>query len=136
MSDVKSLTALPEWKTLEGHAARLRDVSLRSLFADDVGRAERFSLDQAGMHLDYAKHRIDSGALDALLALAKARGLSERIEALFAGAPINVTEGRSVLHVALRAAADASILVDGKNVVPIACAAARGRAIPASASGA
>jgi len=118
MSESKPLTALPEWQALEGHAARLRDVPLRRLFAEDAGRAERFSLEAAGIFLDYSKQRVDAPALDALLALAKARGVRERTEAMFSGAPINATEGRSVLHVALRAAAGASILVDGKNVVP------------------
>jgi glucose-6-phosphate isomerase len=118
MSQPTPLTALPEWQALEGHAARLRDVPLRRLFAEDPGRAERFSLEAAGVFLDYAKHRIDAPALDALLALVKARHLSERIEALFTGESINFTEGRAVLHVALRAPADASIIVDGKNVVP------------------
>jgi glucose-6-phosphate isomerase len=118
MAETKSLTALPEWQSIQNHAARLRDVPLRKLFADDPGRAERFSLDAAGVFLDYSKHRVDSAALDALLALARARGLRERTEALFTGAPINVTERRSVLHVALRAPVDASILVEGKNVVP------------------
>jgi glucose-6-phosphate isomerase len=118
MTESKPLTALPEWQALEGHAARLRDVPLRRLFAEDPGRAERFSLEAAGMFLDYSKHRVDAPALGALLSLAKARGVRERIEALFTGAPINVTEGRSVLHVALRAPVGASIVVDGKNVVP------------------
>src|SRR5262249_35660431 len=105
MSESKPLTALPEWQALEGHAARLRDVPLRRLFAEDAGRAERFSLEAAGIFLDYSKHRVDAPALTALFALAKARGLKERVEAMFTGAPINATEGRSVLHVALRAAA-------------------------------
>ncbi len=118
MPESKSLTELAEWQSVQSHATRLRDVPLRKLFADEPGRAERFSLDAAGVFLDYSKHRIDAPALAALLALAEARGVRERTEALFKGAPINVTEGRSVLHVALRAPADASILVDGTNVVP------------------
>src|SRR3954465_15734328 len=118
MPESKSLTELAEWQSVHGHATRLRDVPLRKLFADEPGRAERFSLEAAGVFLDYSKHRIDAAALAALLALAKARGGRERAEALFTGAPINVTEGRSVLHVALRAPADASIVVDGTNVVP------------------
>jgi glucose-6-phosphate isomerase len=118
MAESKSLTALPEWQSVKTHAARLREVTLRKLFADDPGRAERFSLDAAGIFLDYSKQRIDAPALEALLALVKARGLRERTEALFTGAPINTTERRSVLHVALRAPADTSIVVEGKNVVP------------------
>jgi len=118
MPESKSLTELAEWQSVQSHATRLRDVPLRKLFADEPGRAERFSLEAAGVFLDYSKHRIDAPALGALLALAKARGVRERTEALFTGAPINVTEGRSVLHVALRAPAGASIVVDGTNVVP------------------
>jgi glucose-6-phosphate isomerase len=118
MPESKSLTELAEWQSLQSHAARLRDVPLRKLFADEPGRAERWSLEAAGVFLDYSKHRIDAQALAALVALAEARGVRARTEALFTGAPINVTEGRSVLHVALRAPADASIVVDGKNVVP------------------
>ncbi len=118
MPDPKPLTELPEWQALETHAARLREVPLRRLFADDPARAERFSLDAAGIHFDYSKHRLDQPALDALFALARARGLSSRIEALFTGEKINSTEGRAVLHVALRAAPNADIRVDGKNVVP------------------
>src|SRR6266508_3311159 len=98
MPEPLPLTTLPEWQALGAHAARLKDVPLRRLFADDPGRAERFVLDAAEIHLDYSKHRIDQPALDALLALAKARGLKERTELMFSGARINATEGRSVLH--------------------------------------
>jgi glucose-6-phosphate isomerase len=118
MPEPQSLTELPEWQALSAHAARLRDVPLRRLFADDSGRADRFALSAVEIHLDYAKHRIDQPALDALVALAKARGLRERTELLFSGAPINTTERRSVLHTALRAAPGTTIAVDGKNVVP------------------
>src|SRR3954468_2665955 len=118
MPESKSLSELPEWQSVQSHATRLCDVSLRKLFADEPGRAERFSLEAAGVFLDYSKHRIDAPALAALLALAKGRAVRERTGALFTGAPINVTEGRSVLHVALRAPAGVSIVVDGTNVVP------------------
>jgi glucose-6-phosphate isomerase len=118
MPEPQSLTELTEWQALRGHAERLRDVSLRRLFADDPGRAERFALDAVEIHLDYSKHRIDQPALAALLALARARGVKERTELLFSGARINATEGRAVLHTALRAPEGATILVDGKNVVP------------------
>jgi glucose-6-phosphate isomerase len=118
MPESKSLTQSPEWQSVQNHATRLRDVELRKLFADEPGRAERFSLDAAGVFLDYSKHRVAAAALDALLSLAKARGVRERTDALFKGEPINVTEGRSVLHVALRAPAGASIVVEGTNVVP------------------
>jgi glucose-6-phosphate isomerase len=118
MSELKPLLQVAEWQALEKHAARLREVSLRKLFADDSGRAERFSFDAAGIHLDFSKHRLDQAAFDALVALAKARDLGARIEALFSGQKLNVTENRAVLHVALRAAAGTDIRVDGKNVVP------------------
>ena len=118
MAETKPLTELPEWQSLARHATRLQGISLRKLFADDPERAERLSLDAAGIHLDYSKHRVDAPALADLFALARVRGLADRIKALFSGEKINVTENRAVLHVALRAAAGADIRVDGKNVVP------------------
>jgi len=118
MSEPKPLLTLPEWQSVQKHAERLKSASLRQLFAADPRRAEQFSLDAAGIHLDYSKHLLDRPAFDALVALAKARGLTPRIEALFTGEKLNVTENRAVLHVALRAAPGADIRVDGKNVVP------------------
>jgi glucose-6-phosphate isomerase len=118
MAETKPLTELPEWQSLARHATRLQGISLRQLFADDPQRGERLSLDAAGIHLDYSKHRVDAAALAELFALARARGLAERIKALFSGEKLNVTENRAVLHVALRAAAGTDIRVDGKNVVP------------------
>jgi glucose-6-phosphate isomerase len=117
MSESTLLTALPEWRTLEAHAAELRETSLRQLFAEDPWRAERFSLEAAGIFLDYSKQRVTEKSLGLLCALARARGLGERTRALFEGERINVTEGRAVLHVALRAPRGASILVDGSDVV-------------------
>jgi glucose-6-phosphate isomerase len=88
------------------------------MFADDPRRAEKFSLEAAGVYLDYSKHRLTGETLELLLSLAKASGLRQHIDAMFAGDKINFTEKRPVLHVALRAPRDAKILVDGKNVVP------------------
>ena len=118
MADTKPLTELPEWQSVARHATRLQSISLRQLFAGDPERAARFSCDAAGIHLDYSKHRIDAPALGELFALVRARGLAARIQALFSGEKLNVTENRAVLHVALRAAAGSDIRVDGKNVVP------------------
>jgi glucose-6-phosphate isomerase len=111
------LLARPAWRALEDHHRQIRDVHLRELLAEP-GRADRFAAEGAGWFLDYAKHRIDDETVRLLLALAEESGLSERIEAMFSGATINVTEDRAVLHVALRAPRDAVIEVDGENVVP------------------
>ncbi len=109
---------LPEWKSLARHFESVEPISLRTMFADDPRRAESFSLEAAGVYLDYSKHRLTGETLELLLALAKATGLRQHIDAMFAGERINFTEKRPVLHVALRAPRDAKILVDGKNVVP------------------
>ncbi len=106
------------WAALEAHARTLRDVHLRDLFAQDPGRGERFVAEAAGIFLDYAKNRITDETLRLLLALADASGLRAKIDAMFAGEKINVSEHRAVLHVALRAPRDASILVDRHDVVP------------------
>ena len=113
-----SLTASPEWKALSEHRESARTHSLRSLFAEDPRRAERFSLDAAGIYLDYSKHFVTDETIELLTGLARARGLGARISALFGGERINTTENRAVLHVALRAPAGSVIEVDGKNVVP------------------
>jgi glucose-6-phosphate isomerase len=96
----------------------MRDVHLRALFAADPARGERLAAEGAGLYLDYSKHRVTGETLRLLLRLAEACGLRERIEAMFRGDRINVTEGRAVLHVALRAPRDRVILVDGTDVVP------------------
>jgi glucose-6-phosphate isomerase len=116
--DHSSLTALPAWKGLAAHAEQMRDVSLRSLFAGDPSRGERFALEAAGLYLDYSKNRITDETVRLLVGLADSCGLRERIDAMFRGERINTTEGRAVLHVALRAPRDESILLDGDNVVP------------------
>src|SRR5438876_445095 len=106
------------WRALEDHHEQLRDVHLRDLFASDPGRGEHLALEAAGLYLDYSKNRITDETIRLLIALADECGLRERIDAMFAGEKINVTENRAVLHVALRAPRDAVIEVDGKNVVP------------------
>ncbi len=118
MTDVKHLRDRAAWKALESHFTKMRDVQLRSLFADDPSRGERFNAEAAGLFLDYSKNRITGETLGLLLQLAEESGLRQRIEAMFSGEKINVTEGRAVLHVALRAAKGQSIMVDGKDVVP------------------
>jgi glucose-6-phosphate isomerase len=112
------LTALPEWKALEAHHAELRDVHLRDLFASDPGRGERLAVEAVGLYADFSKHRVNDETLALLLALADAADLRRRIEAMFGGERINVTENRAVLHVALRAPRGTSIAVDGVDVVP------------------
>jgi glucose-6-phosphate isomerase len=107
-----------EWTDLEAHAADMRGVHLRALFAADPARGERLTAEAAGLYLDYSKHRITDETLRRLVALAAASGLRDRIDAMFRGDKINTTEGRAVLHVALRAPRGASIVVDGENVVP------------------
>jgi glucose-6-phosphate isomerase len=106
------------WKALEEHQKKMRDVSLRDLFADDPGRGERMTAEAAGIFLDYSKNRITNETLKLLIDLAQQSGLSARIDAMFLGEKINVTENRAVLHVALRAPKSETISVDGRNVVP------------------
>jgi len=103
---------------LQSHYENVSKVHLRQLFADDPHRGERMTAEAAGIYLDYSKNRITDKTLDLLLQLAEESGLRSRIDAMFRGEKINVTENRAVLHVALRAPRDASIIVDGKNVVP------------------
>ena len=112
------LTTRPAWKALAAHHAALGDRHLRDLFAEDPGRGERFAAEGAGLYLDYAKQRVTDETLRLLLALAEEAGLRERIEAMFRGEKVNVTEQRAALHVALRAPAGQVILVDGQDVVP------------------
>jgi glucose-6-phosphate isomerase len=112
------LTQRPAWKALVSHHKTIKKSHLRDLFADDPARGERFTASAAGLFLDYSKNRITGKTLDLLLKLAGESGLRAKIDAMFGGEKINVTENRAVLHVALRAPRDATILVDGKNVVP------------------
>jgi glucose-6-phosphate isomerase len=113
-----SLRQRPAWKVLESHHREIKSVPLRKLFADDPRRGERLTAEAAGVYLDYSKNRITDETLRLLVQLADECGLRGRIDAMFHGDKINVTENRAVLHTALRAPKGASILVDGKNVVP------------------
>jgi glucose-6-phosphate isomerase len=106
------------WKALQDHYKHIKSVHLRELFAQDPTRGERFTADAAGLFLDYSKNRITEETMLLLTRLADEAGLKQRIDAMFSGEKINVTEKRAVLHVALRAPKGATILVDGKNVVP------------------
>src|SRR5215468_3039471 len=107
----------PAWKALEAHHAAIRDVHLRTLFADDPRRGERLAVEGCGLYLDYSKHRVNEETISLLLRLAEESGLRARIDAMFHGEKINVTEQRAVLHVALRAPKGESIVVDGEDVV-------------------
>ena len=118
MSGAASLRTLTEWKALEAHYEREKSQHLRALFAADPRRGERFAVEAVGLHLDYSKNRITDETIRLLIDLCKARGVAARRDAMFAGEKINVSEDRAVLHVALRAPRDQTILVDGKNVVP------------------
>ena len=111
-------TERPAWKALEVHCATIRNLHLRQLFADDPRRGERLSAEAAGIYLDYSKNRVTHETLRLLLALAGECGLRERIDAMFRGERINVTEKRAVLHTALRAPETERIEVDGVDVVP------------------
>src|SRR5215472_15598733 len=113
-----SLTAHPAWKALEAHHRKARELHLRNLFADDPERGERLTAEAVGIFLDYSKNRITDETLKLLMQLAEECGLRTRIDAMFGGEKINITEKRAVLHVALRAPKGASIVVDGENVVP------------------
>jgi glucose-6-phosphate isomerase len=116
--ETPTLTRLPAWATLASHRDRIAQQHLRQLFADDPQRGERLATSGAGLHFDYSKQRVTSETIELLLALAEACNLRARIDAMFRGDKINVTEERAVLHVALRAPRGASIVVDGENVVP------------------
>jgi glucose-6-phosphate isomerase len=112
------LTQRPAWKALQDHSQKVKSLHMRNLFADDPQRAERFSLEALGIYLDYSKNRITGETIPLLLDLAESSDLRRRIDAMFNGEKINITEKRAVLHVALRAPKNQSILVDGENVVP------------------
>jgi glucose-6-phosphate isomerase len=112
------LTERPAWKALQEHYRTVRDLHLRQVFADDPTRGTRLTAEAAGLYLDYSKHRVTDETLRLLVRLADDRGLADRIEAMFSGRKINVTEQRAVLHVALRAPVGERIIVDGTDVVP------------------
>ena len=115
---MSSLTQSPAWRALAAHAAAARGLSLRRLFAEDPDRARRFSLELDDLLLDFSKHLITGETWRLLLDLARERDVEGWRERMFRGEKINVTEDRAVLHVALRAPRDATILVDGHDVVP------------------
>jgi glucose-6-phosphate isomerase len=113
-----ALRTRPAWALLEEHYKKLKAVHLRQLFAEDRNRGDRFAVEAAGLYLDYSKNRINDETLRLLLQLARESALKDRIDAMFRGDKINVSENRSVLHVALRAPRGASIMHDARNVVP------------------
>ncbi len=115
---VLPLRKRPAWASLESHYHKVKGLHLRQLFAEDLKRGERLAVEGAGIYLDYSKNRVTDETLALLLQLARESGLRERIDAMFRGEKINVSERRAVLHVALRAPRGASILHDGQNVVP------------------
>ena len=148
MAETTSITQRPAWQALSAHYRQIKDVHLRTLFAQDPQRGERFTAEAVGLYLDYSKHRITDETLRLLLNLAAESGLRERIDAMFRGDKINITENRAVLHVALRAPRDAAASSSTARMscrkctpcwtrcptLPSACAAASGRGTPASAS--
>ncbi len=117
-SAVKPLTERQTWNVLEAHYEKVRQLHLRQLFAEDPKRGERMTVEAVGLYLDYSKNRVTDETLKLLVRLADESGLRGRIDAMFRGDKINITENRAVLHVALRAPKEASIVVDGENVVP------------------
>ncbi|MCL2781268.1 MAG: glucose-6-phosphate isomerase [Actinomycetia bacterium] len=117
-SHVAPLRERPSWQALTHHHQQMRDVTLRELFDADATRGDRLALSACGIYLDYSKNRVTDETLRLLLALAGESGLRARIDAMFAGEKINVTEGRAVLHTALRAPRRSSVTVDGADVVP------------------
>src|SRR5271167_3714955 len=118
MANGKPLTELPAWKALGEHYKQIKPVHLKELFAKDAGRSERFTVEAAGIFLDYSKNRITDETIKLLLQLAEESGVKARLDAMFSGEKINITEKRAVLHVALRAPKGESIVVDGEDVVP------------------
>jgi glucose-6-phosphate isomerase len=113
-----ALTERQSWKNLQAHLHEIQGSHLRDLFAKDPARGERLSAEASGIFLDYSKNRVTDKTLDLLRQLAQETGVAERRDRMFRGEKINITENRAVLHVALRAPRNASIVVDGKNVVP------------------
>jgi glucose-6-phosphate isomerase len=118
MPEGKLLKDTPAWAALQVHYENIKDVHLRQLFAEDANRGARFTAEGAGVFLDFSKNHIIDETLRLLVQLASERGVAQRRDAMFRGEKINVTEKRAVLHVALRAPRDASIIVDGDDVVP------------------
>jgi glucose-6-phosphate isomerase len=117
MSDTP-LRDLSAWKALGAHKTAIEGTTLAKLFAEDAGRGERLAVQAAGIYLDYSKNRVTDETLKLLVQLAEQSGLRAKIDAMFSGQKINISENRAVLHVALRAPKGATIMVDGQNVVP------------------
>src|SRR5688572_5641904 len=113
-----SIDQTPEWQALERHHQAVRDTHLRELFAADPGRGQTMTCEAGDLYLDWSKNRVTAETMGLLVDLAERAGLRQRIDAMFGGQRINVTEHRAVLHVALRAPEGSSILVDGHDVVP------------------
>src|SRR5262245_16088229 len=118
ITQASALTARPSWAALKAHHAKVKGMHLRELFAGDKTRGERLTAEAAGLFLDYSKNRVTDETLALLVRLAEESGLRERIDAMFRGDKINLTEDRAVLHTALRAPSSGSIRVDGQDVVP------------------
>jgi glucose-6-phosphate isomerase len=114
---VQSAPSRAAWKALEDHHRKMGELHLRKLFAEDPQRGDRFAIEAAGIYLDYSKNRITGETVKLLFQLAEECGLRARIDAMFRGEKINITENRAVLHVALRAPKGANIIIDGENVV-------------------
>jgi glucose-6-phosphate isomerase len=112
------IDATPEWRALADHQREIAGLHLRDLFAADPARGETFTVAAGDLHLDYAKHRVTTGTIGLLAALARRAGVEDLRDAMFAGEPVNLTEGRAVLHTALRAPQGTSVTVDGVDVVP------------------
>src|SRR5580704_5301194 len=108
-ANIVPLTERAAWKSLQEHYAKVRDTHLRTFFSEDAGRGERLVLEALGLYFDYSKHRVTDETIRLLIRLAEESGLRARIDAMFAGEKINVTEKRAVLHVALRAPRNQSI---------------------------
>src|SRR5437016_14456531 len=118
MNPTIKLTQPQAWNALAAHHQSIRELHLRPLFADDPKRGERMAAEAVGLYLDYSKNRVTDETLKLLLQLAEESGLRGRIDAMFRGEKINITENRAVLHVAFRAPRGTSIVVEGENVVP------------------
>ena len=112
------LTQIPEWKALNEHFEQVSTKTIRELFAQDTNRASKFTLNELDLMLDYSKNRVDSTTIELLVNLAKARGLKDEIEKMFNGSKINQTEGRAVLHTALRNRSNKPVMVNGTDVMP------------------
>ncbi|MEC7453337.1 MAG: glucose-6-phosphate isomerase, partial [Pseudomonadota bacterium] len=115
---MSALTSLPEWKKLSELASAVKDAHMRDWFAQDANRADKMRLEACGIFLDYSKNRVNDDALKGLFDLARACKLETLRDAMFSGEQINSTEGRAVLHTALRNFSDRKVLVDGEDVMP------------------